>query len=317
VLGPRIPCLGNAQSGGKVEFDFQGTFLTENKGSVLLRHAYWEVKDEQFRLLAGQTWDVISPLMPNTLMYSVYWGAGNIGYRRAQFRGERYITLSDTCLWTVQGSLNTDVVSEFPMSTTVPAPPSGDQASWPVLEGRTAITLGERGKGGRPVTLGISGHVGEQIFDFPAAPPLPAVDNMSFRTWSFNVDLRAPITDRLGFMGEYYIGDNLGAYLGGIVQGIDPGLRVPIYDTGGWMEVWYDWTPSWHSNVGYCIDQPNRNDLSSASERTYNAVYFGNVIYDVTKQFQVGLEVGSWRTLYVGKTPGESIRTEFMARYGF
>ena len=63
VLGPRIACLNCAQSGGKVEFDFQGTLSPENKGSVLLRHAYWEVKDEEFRLLAGQTWDVISPLI--------------------------------------------------------------------------------------------------------------------------------------------------------------------------------------------------------------------------------------------------------------
>ena len=44
---------------------------------------------------------------------------------------------------------------------------------------------------------------------------------------------------------------------------------------------------------------------------------FGNVIYDITKQFQLGLEVGSWKTLYKAELPGEDIRTEFMARYGF
>ena len=66
VLGPKIACLNDAQSGGRVEFDFQGASSQENKGTVLLRHAYWEVKDDEFRLLAGQTWDVISPLNPNT-----------------------------------------------------------------------------------------------------------------------------------------------------------------------------------------------------------------------------------------------------------
>ena len=59
----------------------------------LLRHAYAEVKDDDFRLLAGQTWDVISPLFPSMLMYSVGWDAGDIGYRRAQVRGERYLQL--------------------------------------------------------------------------------------------------------------------------------------------------------------------------------------------------------------------------------
>ena len=49
-----------------------------------------EVKDDDFRFLVGQTWDVISPLYPGMLMYSVGWDGGNIGYRRAQVRGERY-----------------------------------------------------------------------------------------------------------------------------------------------------------------------------------------------------------------------------------
>jgi hypothetical protein len=68
--------------------------------------------------------------------------------------------------------------------------------------------------------------------------------------------------------------------------------------------------------VGYCIDSPLVIDIP-AGGRTYNAVYFGNLLYDVTKQFTCGLEVGSWRTLYNGLAPGESTRIEFMARYGF
>ena len=66
---------------------------TENKPTVLLRHAYFDVKDDDFRFLVGQTWDVISPLYPGMLMYSVGWDAGDIGYRRAQFRDERYFAL--------------------------------------------------------------------------------------------------------------------------------------------------------------------------------------------------------------------------------
>ena len=79
VLGPRIACLDCAQTGGKVEIDFQNNTLNalsgENKSTVMLRHAYFEVKDQDFRLLVGQTWDVISPLYPGMLMYSVGWTA--------------------------------------------------------------------------------------------------------------------------------------------------------------------------------------------------------------------------------------------------
>jgi hypothetical protein len=312
IAGPRIPFFNCAASGGKVEIDFQGSFLTENKPGPLLRHAYWEVKDEDFRLVGGQTWDVISPLVPNTIMYSVYWGAGNIGYRRAQFRGERYLHFGDFVMWTFQGSVNSDIISDF--STTVPPGFSGDHSDWPVLEGRTAITLGDRGKGGRPITLGLSGHIGEQVFDFAAAP---VRDDMRFRTWSACLDLKAPITDRFGFQGELFMGENLGAYLGGILQGIDGFFRRPIYSRGGWMELWYDITDRLHGHVGYTLDDPLDSDLSAASARRYNAAVWGNLVFDVTKQFTMGVELGSWKTLYVGRTPGEAIRLEFMAKYGF
>ena len=130
VLGPRIPMLACAQSGGKIEIDFQGACDgTDNKGAVLLRHAYVEVENDDFRLLAGQTWDVISPLNPGMLMYSVGWEAGNIGYRRAQLRAERYVALSDSQLLTLQGSINEN---SFPDVITGV---SCDPSSWPLLEG--------------------------------------------------------------------------------------------------------------------------------------------------------------------------------------
>ncbi len=314
VLGPQIPGLSCAQSGGKLEFDFQGASASENKGTVLLRHAYWEVKNDEFRLLGGQTWDVISPLMPGTIMYTVYWGAGNIGYRRAQFRGERYLAFSDVLLLTAQGSLNGNIIADTSPSSSITA--TGDQSDWPILEGRVALTMGPRGKQDHPIILGVSSHVGEQRFSFSS---VPVAKDLRAKTWSFNVDLKAPVNDRFGFQGEYYIGENLSTYQGGILQGYDFYLRKTIYDTGGWMEVWYDWTPKWHSHAGYTIDDPNDNDISvlSTDARTYNHAIYGNLIYDVTKQFNCGLEVSSWRTLYKTKTPGESLRIEFMARYGF
>jgi hypothetical protein len=311
VLGPTIPCLDCAPSGGRVEIDFQGQFLQENKPGVLLRHAYWEVKNERFRILAGQTWDIISPLNPDSTMYSVFWDAGNIGYRRAQFRGERYVAFSDWTLLTFQGSINSDIFSDF--STSNPALFTGEDSSWPTLQGRMAVTLGDRGVGCQPVTLGVSAHIGNQEFDFAGTNP---AHNLVFRTWSCNVDLKAPITDRFGAKGELFCGENLGAYLGGIGQGIDPFLRQAIDSHGGWFELWYDLSSQWHTHAGYTLDDPNDHDLTFG-ERKYNSAYFGNVFYDFTKQFTMGFEVQSWRTLYVDKRPGESIRVEVLATYGF
>ncbi len=309
VLGPRVPMLDCAQSGGKVEIDFQGACAgTENKGSLLLRHAYVEVKDDDFRLLAGQTWDVISPLNPNMLLYSVLWGAGNIGYRRAQFRAERFLDLSDTELLTVQSSINQNVLPDE-IANLVEKP-----SSWPIIEGRIALTIGDRKcPDALPMTFGVSSHVGQTECNCSNS----TLDNVRRDTWSLNADIYVPITHRFGFQGEFFTGQDLSPFLGGIVQGIDPTTFNPIHSTGGWGELWYDWTPCLHSRVGYSLDNPAADDLNTAGERSYNQVFYGNVTCDLTKQFLVGLEVSSWKTLYVGLEPGDAVRCEFVVKYGF
>jgi len=307
VLGPRLPCWGNAQTGGKVEIDFQRNFDTENRSGVLLRHAYLEAKNDEFRLLAGQTWDVISPLYPGLLMYTVGWDGGNIGYRRAQARGERYFAISDNFLLITQGSLNVDILSDTVTGF------AGDHSGWPLLEGRLGVVLGERGPGSRPIEMGISSHVGEIIL----LPDAPAA-GLPRRTWSLNADVRVPITPHIGVQGELWMGENLATFFGGIGQGIDvtsADLHT-IYSRGGWADVWYDWTDRLHSHVGYSIDDPIDSDITKG--RTYNAFMFANLSYDVTPKFLVGFEFTSWRTIW--KDPDVNVPDQnfnFVAKYGF
>ncbi len=318
ITGPQVSALACAPSGGKVEIDFQRNFDTENRAGVLLRHAYVEVKNDEFRLLAGQTWDLISPLFPGTLMYSVGWSGGNIGYRRAQFRGERYLALSDVSLVTLQGSLNTDLVgiSEVGGSS---ASFSGDHAGWPVIMGRIATKLGPRGEGYYPIEFGVSSHVGEQVFDFRA--PMPPQIGAPRRTWSLNVDARMPLGPRFGVQGELFAGENLATFFGGILQGVDvgsasvPGTGEPIRSRGGWFDVWYDWTPTLHSHVGYSIDDPIDEDITVG--RTYNAFLFANLSYDLTQKFLVGVEISSWKTLWKNQPDGDSVHCDFVAKYNF
>lgn len=311
VAGPRVRLFNCAPSGGKVEFDFQGQFVTENKPGVLLRHAYWEVKDEDFRLLMGQTWDVIAPLVPGTIMYSVYWGAGNIGYRRAQIRYERYLQFSPYSMITLQGSLNDNIVSDFTSDPDIEGKPSG----WPLVEGRVAWTLGDRGKGSQPVVIGASGHIGEQDFRFGPLTPDPGEHER--RTWSMNADFNVPITERFGVQGEVFTGENLGTFLGGILQGVNRQTTRSIRSTGGWVGTWFHWASDWHSYAGWTIDDPFNEDITAANGRIYNSAYFVNLTHDVTKNFVLGFEVSSWKTLYKDLAPGESVRFEVMAKYGF
>lgn len=339
VTGPQIAWFGCADSSAQVEVDFYGvtgqiagnTVVAgpENRAGILLRHAYAELKTENWRLLAGQYWDLISPLMPGTVSYSVGWGGGNIGFRRMQIRGERYLHFSDTCMVSLQGAMGQDVINDLQVYA--------ESANWPVLEGRLGLTLGERGAGCHPVTMGISGHIGEQGFDFPKVVEKdaqgnetvldPGIDDDHIPTWSFNVDCRVPVTDRFGIQGEFFTGENLSTFLGGSLQGISsfPGVNVirrePVQSTGGWFDVWYDVTPRLHTHLGYGIDNPQNSDIAPGG-RTYNQFLFANMFFDVTKKLIFGFEVSNWNTYYQDTAtqhlePGKAVVFEFTGNYGF
>jgi hypothetical protein len=318
VTGPRAPLFCCAQTGGKVEIDFQRNIDTENRASVLLRHAYVEVKNEEFRLAAGQTWDVMSPLFPGMLMYSVGWGGGNIGYRRPMVRGERYLAFSDCTLVTLQAAIARDVASPFDSSSGATFEP----ASWPVIQGRVGTTLGPRGKDCLPWDFGVSGHIGDTVYDFSSATwGVNAADDLHRKTWSANGDFRMPLTCRFGVQGEVFVGENLGTYYGGILQSIDigtpanPGTRDGIRSVGGWIDFWYDLTPRLHMHWGYSVDDPFNEDLTTG--RTYNQFFFTNISYDVTKKFLVGYEITQWKTNWVGRSSCDSVNMSLVAKYGF
>lgn len=329
VKGPTVDVFGGMAGGGKVEVDFLGNFTTENQPDVRVRHAYYEAKNESARILVGQTWDLISPLLPNTVNFSVLWAAGNIGFRRAQFRLERYIPLSGDVTWELQGALAQNVIQDF-TSGTSSVGVTRETGDWPMIQARTGLRFG----GGRPnpIAIGVSGHIGETGFDFagghPANPGLAAQDDARFRSWSFNVDAKIPLTDRCGVHGEFFTGENLSNELGGILQGVCPCLRVPIRATGGWGEIWFDVTPKVHTHLGYGVDDPNNAD--SLIGRTSNSVVYSNVFLDCTKQLTTGLEVSYWRTNYHNRTsepgftpiasptlPGDAVAIDWTVRYKF
>ena len=57
------------------------------------------------------------------------------------------------------------------------------------------------------------------------------------------------------------------------------------------------------AHAGYGIDDPRDSDLS-AGQRSRNQFCFGNIIWDVTKRFQLGFEVSHWKTDYAAPLIG-------------
>jgi len=329
VFGPDL-AIGDLEflSQGRVEFDFFGEFLTENRAGARLRHAYWDARNDEWRFLVGQTWDVISPLSPGMLNFSVGWAGGNIGFRRAQIRAERMLQVSNDADLTFQLSLNQDVVDDFPTDPGVRREPSG----FPVLMGRTALEFPSDSEDAQPIVLGVSGHIGETGFDFLSTGPppynLPPEDDARFKTWSINADLELPLTDDLMFRCEFFHGVNLSPFLGGIGQGVCPCLRVPIESTGGWFEFVEHWSPEWESHCGFGIDDPVDADFIYG--RTKNHFLFGNIIWNISERLSTGIELAWWRTTFQDQRvglippselfptePGNAITFEWMMRYNF
>ena len=338
IEGPRIEAL-NATLGGQAEFDFQGVASgSKNKGGVQLRRAFAELVDAQHerRFVFGQDWEIISPGAPQMLNYLPGAFAGNIQYRRAQARVEQGWTSSPDLHLLGQIGIFDDVLGDY-TSTAGVSPAS---AAWPVIEGRFAIELFKQARCGLPITIGLSGHIGEQRFTFSPIAGVPiasTAERKKIKTWSANLDVDLPITKKFKLQGEYYQGSNLSSFCGAINQGVDLYRREAIDDRGWWAAVHYDWTKQLATNVGYGVDKPKGSDLVGtslatngvATARTKNQIYFTNVIYNWTANFMTGLEFSYWQTGYQktdvsGSSPSiistktaDALRTEFVTRLSF
>ncbi len=278
-------------------------------------------------LLAGQSWDVISPIVPTTLNYSVGWWVGDIGYRRPQLRLTKGFAFNkDTRLQFELAAARTIGDSNIfgPGDT-------GEDADFPSMQGR--LSLAFPGLTKNKTILGLSGHWGQEEYDYNTDCDEDEVD-----TWSLNFDATVPLLDWLMLKGTIWTGENLDAYLGGIAQGIvvsyldtDDILRRevnatsfkgtfvdvdPIASSGGWAQLGFGPFNKWKFNLGYSIDDPKDKDVPDGS-RIRNQSWFGNAIYSLNEAVELGLELSYWDTDYKAMADGDSVRIQTAVTYKF
>ena len=312
-LGLRINTRDDSyiKSSGLVEVDFFGNGTAENKPGILVRHAYAKLDwpEERFSILAGQTWDVISPLNPYTLNYSVQWWAGNIGYRRPQIRATKSFTVNGDVDLKVEGAITRNI--GFSDSGTFPniADDAGEDSGVPGLQGRVSTTFPLLGY--RPTTIGFSGHWAKEEIDINAAGR-----HRDFDSWSVNLDVTQPINKWLTIKGELFSGENLSSYLGGIGQGINTTRMSEIRSRGGWVAASLGPWDKWNFNLGVSIDDPKNNDLNTGN-RSFNRAIFGNAIYSINRSTQLGFELSQWNTDYKGQRDADAVRAQTSLIYKF
>jgi hypothetical protein len=279
--------FGDFKVSGKVEVDFHSSGVPENKSYNFMRHAFLKISNGSFTVIAGQTSDIISPLVPATLNYPVLWGAGNIGYRRPQlsFRqdfktGKNTFTIHAGITRTITGDYDGDGIND------------GIAAGFPTLQARIGgkFALGSNSS----LKLGVSGHYGKSKGDF------------EYTSDSINVDFLLKVS-KFKLIAEFFSGKNLGAFLGGIVQNVNLVTNEEIKTKGFFVNAVIAASKKVQFSFGYGLDDPDDDNLLSGN-RSKNTSIFGNFTVALSPSLKIGLEISNWQTDYLNREQQKTLR---------
>jgi hypothetical protein len=294
IKGPETE---NMKTSGQLEWDLYGSSgeSYENKPKLMTRHAFLKIENPKKKcsLIAGQTWDVVSPLNPTTLNYSVLWWAGNYGYRRPQIRLTKDVDLGNDMTLKLQGAVARTIGTASGGLNTEP----GADAGFPMVQGRASVTL--PGIGPKPIVVGVSGHWGQEEHDYM---PGAEVESTDADTWSGCVDVTLPISNTLTVKGEIQTGANYSALLGGIGQGVTGAGTSAVNEirsAGGWIAAAIGPFDTLSFNVGAGRQECARVDVPTSGGLLANQCIFGNAIHKINKNASVGIEVSQWDTKYI------------------
>ena len=300
------------KSSGKLEFDFANSNVegdSETNNTPRIRHAYLQldIPDCDMSILAGQTWDVIAPVLPPTVDNSVLWFQGDTGMRRTQLRVTKNWGLSEDSSFKLEGALARQIGSN---ASGVNGLDSGDDSAMPSFQARASMTLPMFN--GLKSTFGISGLYGEEEDDTVAGSD----DSVKYDSKLLAFDMTVPVSKQTKFVGEIYTGENTGKVGGGIAQTVNAVTGEEIESTGGWVAVSHNLSDSVVLSGGFAQDSVDDGTLS-AGGRQSNQTAFANIIMYPLKNVKTGFELASNKTEYQDSDNGDSLRGTFFMQYNF
>ncbi len=290
---------------GNIEFDLYGNGSdVESKTEISLRHAFFTLQKDGFQLLAGQSWDIVSPLNPKTLNYNPLWACGNTGYRRPQLRLSYIAEPTEVSQLTLAAgffrTLGWDLSTTLSLATgEVPNDDidDGTDAGIPSFQG--GVDYQHRFASGASLRVGASG-LWDQL---KAEGTLGTSETYQSQGVFGHFALSLP---KVGVLGEVYTGQNLGKYFGAIANGnsIDG-----VDSKGGWGQVWFQIHPQVRLNAAAGMDDVNDEDVASAN-RTKNQAFVGSVLYSPVNPVTIGVEVSQWETEYQDTETVKNLRLQ-------
>jgi len=301
-LGAKVfaPNIGDLKTMGRVEIDFYNPVTSstnENKSTPQMRHAYGQLSGPDWSLLFGQTSDIISPLVPSTLNYTVGWFGGNIGYRHPQLRFTKWWDCPNNSRFQIETALSRDLNNDYDSGGV----DDGQDSSAPTVLGRVSYATPMNGK---KCVIGASGHFGNEEIDWDYVG-----DDDNVHTWSVNADVVVPVCEKVELKGEVFWAENCNSYFGGIGQGVNTTTQDEIETIGAWAQVGYKPCEDWALNTGGGFDDPIDSDLNDGN-KSLNYFIFTNANYLFSKYLSTGIEFTYWRTDYKNSNDGDDFRVQ-------
>ncbi|MFC1566598.1 hypothetical protein ACFL4A_02025 [bacterium] len=280
----------NLKVTGKFEIDFLDS-ASDNSQKPRMRLAYIKIAGNSYDVVAGQAWDIFSPLGSNTLITGAWlWCGGNIALRRPQLRLTKHI--DKKCIAQVSVNRNIGVVNNTVNS--------GENSNIPVIEGRLAHSFNK-------VKVGLSGLFGKEEY---------VRDNgttFKVNQEGVSLDVSISLLKVLDLKSELFYGKNLDAFLGG-VQGINIVKEKAIDTNGGWLQLTYKPSSKYEWNICYGLDDPDNNDLNN-NNISLNNVSFFNFLYSTSYDVKFGCEYSYFRTQYINAAEETNNRITFSVIY--
>ncbi len=273
---------------GKIEFDFYGGG-SQAKALIRMRQAYVEMvlKSMDLSILAGQSWDIVSPLIPPTVNIGILWYTGNLGYRHPQFRITKGL-----------GPVTVKLAAMRPMAN---VGDTGYKYETPMIQGSLGYALGKKGY------IGVSGHYSQD-----------ETGEANAKTYNeshvISAELKLPLGDMLTLQAEAYKGTNAEIVMGGIGQGVVNGKSLNAKGAWASLSVAPFKGTSFNLYGGIDTAQDDQLDPGGRSQNTNVAL---NMITTVMEKVSLGLEVGQWNTQYKDAEDGQALRVDGSLKYAF
>lgn len=303
--GPRIEKLGDAKLSGKLETDFENGG-SESRQIIRIRHAYLKLDWNDFSILAGQTWDIVSPLFPTVNNDTLQWNAGNVGDRRPQLRAAYEPKVGRGKLSFIGGAGLTGAIDSIDLDNN--GFRDGEESHLPDFQGRAGYSFPLAKD--RNLSFGISGFYGFMKTARPVA------GRTEFHSQLINVDFTVPFAGFFALRGEGWWGRNMSDVRGGAGQGVTAATGREVRGRGGWSEANIKLSRYFSFNPGFSTDDPVDRDLANGGRTRNRAFYFANRI-NPGANFLIGADYLRWLTSYKGFKPGLDNRVNIFLQYSF